>query len=103
MRTIRSYNDAYEVASEITERLKVGQTVGAGAITFRKQEDGRLAINNSEFNYELGNGINVEVAMYSCEAADFVIFRDRKQINDALSVLERQFDQYERELFDRLA
>jgi hypothetical protein len=108
MQAIKSYEDAYQVAEEIIERMDEGQTIGLNAITLRKVNSYSVKVAGAEFTYaenqRYGREDHLEGASHftSVELGEFIFFPERKRVNDALPQVDRQLEEAERALFDRL-
>ena len=75
MKTIRSKEDAYEVATELIDSLPVGQTATWQTTTFTKVNADCVTIAGGETCGKSG-------MFYPCELADFVLYPQRKAFND---------------------
>ena len=78
MPIIRSHDDAYTVASAIYEWLQEGQAIDINFIRIRKQGIYLFAVGQA---HRCNEG---EQPYIACEFADFVLWPERKRINDAL-------------------
>ncbi len=101
MQAIRSYEDAYEIAEQIIERMEEGQAIGLNAITLRKVSSYRVKVAGAEYTHEenqrYGREDHLESSGHftSVELGEFILFPERKRVNDALTsgVVERQLEQ----------
>ena len=86
---IRSHADAYELAQVIDNALAEGETLTLHLLQIRKQDDRLYAIGQS---HRCDEG---EQKYVPCEFADFVLWPERRRVNDWLrwKVQQARFEQ----------
>lgn len=89
MQKITSYQSAEAIADELLERLEVGQAVEGNTWIIRR---GNFTENSFDWDFTVSrrNTDDAPRGMSAGGLAHFVLFPERKAINDALEVIEAQ-------------
>ncbi len=116
MERMRSYADAERAANELMERMALGQQIEGNCFKIRKEFNDYTGSHHFKvsgpcehiqdfgkaWDMSLEEIDSLELSMSEGALAHFVLFPERKAINDALPVIERQLAAAEHALFARL-
>jgi hypothetical protein len=76
LKAIKSHADAYALATALEQKMANAETIEMNCISFTHYGDGKFSAN-WDYYYD-------HKTFYTCELADFIIWPNRKAINDYL-------------------